>query len=301
MLRRLGWILFAFIALVALLLAGLYLFSGARMVRAYEVEPQPIAVPASSEAVERGRYLAEAVTKCVDCHGEDLGGEVFIDDPMMGRLSADNLTAGEGGLGRRYTRDDWLRALRHGVGPDDRSLLFMPSQEYAELSDADMGALLAYLQSLPAIDRELPANRVGPLARLLLLAGQLPLLPAELIDQDRVRYEAPPRAETAAYGEYLAATGGCTGCHGANLAGGPIPGAPPDAPEAANLTPDEDDGIGDWSEADFFTAMREGTRPDGTELDPFMPWQAVGRMTDGDLRALWLHLEQLEPRETGDR
>jgi len=87
--------------------------------------------------------------------------------------------------------------------------------------------------------------------------------------------------------------GGCTGCHGPELVGGPShePGAPP----AANLTPA---GIGTWTEADFFKALRSGVRPDGTAINPAMPWASSGRMTDDELRALWLYLRTVPAKET---
>ena len=297
----LRWILsFAAIMLVALV-AGIFLVSSWRINRDYAITIDPIRVPESQEAIDRGRYLADAVNKCTECHGKQLGGEIFIDDPALGRLVASNLTAGEGGVARRYTRDDWVRSIRHGVGPDGKPLLFMPAQEYNSLSDADLGALLAYVKSLPPVDSDLPDSRVGPLGRLLLLAGRLPLLPAELIDHDAKPLQAPPRGATADYGDYLVRTGGCTGCHGDHLSGGPIPCAPPDAPPAGNITPDEDSGIGSWSQDDFIQAMRTGKRPDGSSIDPFMPWKANGRMTDEDLSAIYLALREVEPREAGGR
>ena len=46
-----------------------------------------------------------------------------------------------------------------------------------------------------------------------------------------------------------------------------------------------------WTEADFFRALREGRRPDGTVLDPEkMPWVRSGRMTDDEIRAVWRYL-----------
>jgi hypothetical protein len=74
---------------------------------------------------------------------------------------------------------------------------------------------------------------------------------------------------------------------------------PPGTPQAANLTPAGP--IGAWSEEDFVRAMREGRRPDGSSLDVFMPWPLLGRMTDEELRALWLYLTGVPPRETGNR
>ena len=103
---------------------------------------------------------------------------------------------------------------------------------------------------------------------------------------------------TADYGRYLAAS--CIGCHGDNLSGGRIAGGPPDWPPAANLTPHATSRIGSWTEADFFTAMRKGVRPDGTPLNPAMP-TAFGQFTDDETKALWLYLRSLPAAEMGVR
>jgi mono/diheme cytochrome c family protein len=289
----------AAIAMLVVAIAAVYGISAWRFAKTYAVEVSPITVPDSREAVERGRYLAEAITKCMDCHGSDLGGEIMIDDPALGRFVAGNLSPGAGGIGSSYRRDDWLRAIRHGLGRDGKALLFMPSHEYHSLSDADTAALIAYFKVLEPVDRHFPDNRVGPLARLLFVTGQLKLLAAEVIDHSAKPPEPPQRAETAEFGAYLLRTGGCASCHGEDLSGGKIPGAPPGTPLAANITPDKDTGIGDWTEEDFFRAMREGRRPDGRILDSFMPWRATSRMTDGDLRAVYAALRALPPRPFG--
>jgi hypothetical protein len=104
---------------------------------------------------------------------------------------------------------------------------------------------------------------------------------------------------TADYGRYLISA--CTGCHGEHLSGGPIPGVPPDWPVAANLTWHES-GIEGWTEPDFIAAMRTGRTPNGRMLPAdYMPWPFIGRSSDDDLRALYLHLRSLEPREIGGR
>lgn len=302
--RWLGVIFAALLAVAIVALGAVYAVSGWRMSRSYDIPAEAVAIPPATdaEAIERGRYLAEAITKCADCHGENLGGEVFNDDALFGRLISDNLTGGEGGIGSRYTDADWIRAIRHGVGPDGKPLVFMPSQEYYALSDADLGALIAYVKSVPPVDNaDLRSNRAGPLARGLFLAGQLDLLPAELIDHDAPRAESPPAGRTVEYGAYLATTGGCVGCHGPGYSGGPIPGAPPEFPPAKNLTPDDETGLGTWTIADFEIALRTGKRPDGTAINELMPWKSAGKMNDQDLEAVWLFLRSLPAKKEGGR
>ena len=166
-------------------------------------------------AVAWGEHIVDT-RGCRDCHGQDLGGAVFADGMPVFKLSASNLTPG--GIGASYTDQDWVRSIRHGIRPDGKSLLFMPSYEYYYLSDQDLASLIAYLKTIPAVQRNPEANEVGPLGRVLFMTGQLPLLPAEIIDHDAPRPSAPPRGATVAYGEYLAV--GCTGCHGPGFSGG---------------------------------------------------------------------------------
>jgi mono/diheme cytochrome c family protein len=165
----------------------------------------------------------------------------------------------------------------------------MPSHHYWVLSDDDVSAMIAYLESVPAVDATPAPTSVRGLGRFLFVTGRLPLVPAELIDHEAPRPVAPAPAVTAEYGEYLAT--GCRGCHGELLGGGPIVGAPADRPMAANLTPDERSGLGSWERDDFFRALREGRRPDGSTIDPIMPWQNTSAMTDLEIDALWTYLQ----------
>ena len=64
---------------------------------------------------------------------------------------------------------------------------------------------------------------------------------------------------------------------------------------ARNITPDPETGIGKWSEANFFRAMKAGITPDGRVLDAQMPWDAFQKITDRDLRSLWSYLKTIKP------
>lgn len=286
------------VGLAAVMIAAVYGISEYRIRKSYEISPAALAIQASPEALERGRHIA-TVRGCVECHTESLGGNTFIDEPPFARLFASNLTTGNGGVGRGYTDADWVRSIRHGVGPDRKPLLFMPSHEFNVISDADLAALIAYLKSLPAVDNAPRENSVGPVGRILFLAGKVHLLPAELIDHSDRHKIAPAPGATVEYGKYMAS--GCVGCHGDNLSGGPIPGTPPSFPPARNITPDAATGIGRWTEQDFFNAMRAGKRPDGTELRPEMPWRATAQMTDDEIRSIWVYLRSIPARPAGTR
>lgn len=281
--------------IAALAAGGVYAASEMQLRRTYEVAERPLAVRPDPATLEQGRHLATAIGKCSDCHGEGLGGKTFIDDAALGVIQAPNLTPGLGGV-KDWSDAELERAIRHGVAPTGRALLAMPSAEFYHLSDRDLESLVAYLRSLPPVDRELPASALGPLGRALLVSGKLPILAAAQIDHAAPRPAAPAPGVTREYGEYLATVGGCRGCHGPELVGGPIAGTPPDWPPAANLTPA---AIGRWTEADFVRAMRGGKRPDGTDIRaPYMPWPLAGQMTDDELRAVWIYLQDVPAKET---
>ena len=229
--------------LIVLGAAGVYAMSEHRIGARFDVPDHPVAVADDSATIERGRYLT-TVRGCVDCHGATLTGNVMVDDPAIGRLVGPNLTRGRAG-GELDARD-YERAIRHGVRRDGSPLRVMPAQEFSHYSDEDVGAMIAYIRSLPATSDSLPAPRVGPLARVLYLAGQIELLPAERIDHAAAHPTAVVAEPTVEYGKYI--TIGCTGCHGPGLSGGKIPGGPPEWGPAANITPT---GIVRWSEAGF--------------------------------------------------
>jgi mono/diheme cytochrome c family protein len=286
----------ALTVVAAVAVAGVWGASQSRLSRAYAVAGASLAVPADPASVERGRHLAVALAKCADCHGDDMGGQPFFDDGAMGRVAASNLTTGTGGVLGRYSDAQLEAAIRAGVAHDGRPLIYMPSQEYQHLSDADVGALIAYLRSLPPVDREHAAPRVGPVARALLVTGKMNLLPAETIERTARPGETPAEGVTLEYGAYLVRFGGCVSCHQPDLAGG-VAAGPGEVPP--NITPA---GIGAWTEEDWFRAMRTGRRPDGTQISDAMPWRAMARMTDDELRAMWMYLRSVpavESREGG--
>ncbi|HEU4828965.1 MAG TPA: c-type cytochrome, partial [Gemmatimonadales bacterium] len=262
-LRGLGIALGALVGLFVLGAAVVYGVSSSRLSKQYGVEPEPVTLSSDSAVIARGRHLAESRLGCADCHAADLGGQVLIESAAFGRVIAPNLTDGEGGVGARYTDADWIRATRHGVAADGRALVIMPSAEFHRLSREDLVAVLSYVSQVPAVDRTHPETKLGPIARAM-VTFSTEALPARSLDHTAPFPVAPVEEVSVEYGDYLAGTSGCRGCHGPDLSGAPShePGGVP----AANLTPAGN--LGRWSEADFIRVMREGTRPDGSAVDP---------------------------------
>jgi mono/diheme cytochrome c family protein len=298
--KTLGKILGGIVLVCLMILATIFVFSTQTLNRHIEYSDASPPVLKDSAALVRGKHLSRAIGKCVECHGDDLGGKVVFDAMPMARVVAPNLTSGRGGIGGNRTDDDLLRAIRHGIGVGGRPLVLMPSKNYWHMGDADVGALIGYLRSLPAVDRELQPTAFGLVGRVLLLKGDLdPMFEAKDMDHT-ARRSAPPAADTTAdYGRYLTEIGGCTGCHGPTLSGGAIPGGPPDSKPSANLTPE---GIGTWTEQDFFKAVREGIRPAGTAIDStVMPIRLTREMTDQETKAIYMYLKTVPPKAAGGR
>jgi cytochrome c553 len=179
------------------------------MDKQYSFAPDLIAIPDNSGASERGRHLVQ-IKGCADCHGEGLGGKIMVDDGAVGRIAASNLTRGTGGLPADYRTADCMKALRHGIARNGRPILLMPSQESAALSEQDLAGIVAYCRNLPPVDRELPANTVGPLGRVLRYLDKIPLLSVEAIDHSLPMIAAVDTSGGIAQGQYLAVT--CNSC-----------------------------------------------------------------------------------------
>lgn len=283
-------VLYATAVLFAMAVAWIYAASEHRLRTTY-----PVAFSSSAPdpaLVARGRVLAYS-RGCADCHGDDFAGKIVLDEMPFARIVGTDLrpSPGESDI-RRHER--FHRALHHGVTADARPLLMMPSTSFAKLSAQEIEALAAYFGTLPPARGALPRSALGPVGRMLLVAGKLEgFLSAEKIDHGKPILATPPTEGTLAYGRHAAQL--CSGCHRADFGGGRMDHGGPDAPPASNLTVHAL-GLSDWTEADFVRAMRTGKRPDGSDIDGrFMPWRAVGHADDEELRAIWRFLRTLPP------
>jgi mono/diheme cytochrome c family protein len=292
-LKWIGIILGGLIGLLLLAFVVLYFMGSSKANKKYEIPVEAVSIPADAEAIQRGEHLA-TIYICTSCHTENLSGELYFEVPGMLSIPTPNLTSGAGGVGSFYTDEDWVRAIRHGVGHDGRALIVMPSNVYHALNVEDLGAVIAYLKSVPPVDNQLAERRIELMGRLMMAAGMFPPLAVDRIDHTSSPAAGPEPGVTLAYGEYLART--CTECHGAEFNGAPF-GPPGQEMLTPNLTPGG--GLAAWSELDFFKTMRNGQTPSGRQLSEEMPWQYYGQMSDEELSALWMYLQSLPSLEQG--
>lgn len=282
-------VLGSLIGLILLASVILYFMGEARLNKKYDVPPSNLTLPSDAVSIEFGKHRAE--TLCQGCHGADLSGvEGWFSAPPLGTIDSANLTSGEGGVGREFTTEDFVRAIRHGIDPEGKPIFMTAVVSTANLSDEDLAAIIAYVKTVPPVDHKVKQRHFTPLARILLAAGMLGKLPAESVHHD-VHVTAPARGASAEYGDYLVNTNDCRVCHGPELNGGPFPD-PTIQRISPNLTPGGE--VAFWSEEEFMNTIRTGKTPGGHELDAeLMPWKAYRNFSGEELQAIWLYLQSL--------
>jgi cytochrome c5 len=116
--------------------------------------------------IKRGEYLAKS-GDCIACHtntvekGKTFAGGLAIPTPF-GVIYSQNITPDkETGIGN-WTDEQFIKAMRHGISPTGQYYYpAFPFYYFAQINDADLKAIHAYLQSLPAIHQVNPANTMA--------------------------------------------------------------------------------------------------------------------------------------------
>jgi mono/diheme cytochrome c family protein len=288
--RILGWALLTLVALALAAVAAAQLLAQRKLNRTIEVDVAPVAFATDEATVARGKYLFQS-RGCAECHGSNGAGKLFINDPGGLRVWTPNITAAPNSRTAKYTEVDWVRTLRHGVKPDGRPILIMPSEDYNRFTDADIAAIVAYARGLPPAAGEAGRIEMPLIMKALYAAGLIPDAP-QRIDHKLPPAKAVAEGPTPEHGAYVANM--CKGCHGDMLHGGKIPGSPPDWPPAADLTARAT--YATYDNVDKLKAMfRSGRRPTG-EAVQVMPFPTLGALNDTDVEALYLYLKTLPNR-----
>jgi mono/diheme cytochrome c family protein len=262
------------------------------------------------ERLARGKYLAENVSGCMDCHtphdwsslgsplaSGNLGaGEQIPLKDLPGKIFAPNITPdAETGAGN-WTDDQLARAIREGVGHDGRALFnLMPYEHYRSMSDEDLASVIVYLRALPAVRHEVPKTEMIFPVKYLIRNVPQPVT-------DSVA--APDLSTPVKRGAYLTNIAGCTDCHtpmdnhgqrlaGLEWAGGFILEGPWGRVASTNLTSDPS-GIPYYDEKLFVNVIRTG-QVRARKLSAIMPFPFYRGMTDQDLSAIFAYVHQLPP------
>ena len=298
----LKWIVIVIGGLIGLFfIIGLILYGigQARLNKSYSITPLMVELPNDEKSLQEGNRIFQ-YRGCEACHGEELQGLVYLENPAIGQVITPNLTKGEGGIGNERTDLDLIRAIKYGVSADGTASLFMPSTEFYYLSDLDLGQMLAYIRSKPAVDNQPPASELSTTGFIVMnLTQEITFLPAELIPLGEDPPPAPEPGLTTEYGEYLALS--CPVCHGLSLSGGEISGFPPEWPAAGNLTFGPGSRLPTWGEEGFIEIIQNGEKH-GRSIHPdYMPWTSYRHMNDQELQAVYLFLMALEPMDFRNR
>jgi mono/diheme cytochrome c family protein len=280
----------------------------------------PVTLPTSPDVIERGMYLSQHVAICVDCHSErdftkfagpikpgtfGKGGERF-DGPtagIPGVIYAPNITPA---ALRDWTDGELMHAVTTGVARDGRALFpLMPYPSYGRLAKEDVEAILAYVRTLQPVQSHVPERSLDVPVNLIV----------RTIPQPASFTARPSPSDRVKYGEYLVTMASCAECHtprddqgqlvpGMDFAGG-NQFAHPELGyrvRTANITPDADTGIGQWTEEQFINKFKGFEAPDDRVLtddeqrqNTAMPWKQYAGMTREDLGAIYSYLRTLKP------
>jgi len=246
--------------LALLAVAFAWLYSESVIARHYPLLSMDVRASNKPETIARGLHLAK-IAGCFGCHGETLHGRLL--QPIPGfKIRSANLTLSIRALGD----EQFARALRDGLKPDGTSLWVMPSEDYVYMNNADIAAIVSYVDSLPAGGQQASPPKFKRRARIAILTGDLESSAMRIdedSDDDVASLYLGPRYEG---GRYIARIS-CAQCHALDL-NGTADGSVP------SLT-----AISRYSLHDFFDLMRRGWGHDHRNL-PVMDALAKPRFSD---------------------
>ncbi|QRR00640.1 c-type cytochrome [Dyadobacter sandarakinus] len=303
------------------ILAGLSIVIGAvllyiRLVLPDTGPPPEIRIERTLDRIERGKYLANHVMVCMDCHstrdwsryagpmlpgGYGGGGEAFTPEMgFPGRFFSPNITP--------YALQDWtdgeiLRAVTGGVNKEGKALFpVMAYHRFGQLDREDIYSIIAYIRELPAVEHDVPASE--PDFPVSFLINTMP---------KRATFTKRPAPDNlVAYGKYLVNAAGCVDCHSQTSKGEVIPGtefgggtefrSAGGTMRSPNITMHRETGIGNWTKADFvkrFKAYADSTyqapRLGSGDVNTPMPWSMYAGMKEQDLEAIYAYLCSIRP------
>ena len=278
-------ILGGLVGLVVIALSTVFVLSDREINKRHAFKEYPISIPSDSASLAQGQRLV--TMHCAGCHGDSLqGNPSFYDEPMIARIATPNVPARLASL----TDAEFAGFMRSGVRKNGTSPFIMPPPGFYHVSDADLGALIAYLRKLPVPATTTAPNEYRMLGRFGVLMGQFKTSVAEF-DTTQQRVGQDSTWATTRHGEYLARLI-CTECHGIHLTGeaGP-PAATPSLAMALGYSADE-----------FKNLLRTGTPRSPTTQLTLMAETArrsLTHLTDAEIGAIYEYLKALPATGVG--
>ena len=277
-------------------------------------KPEDITIERTPERIERGRYLANSVTVCMDCHStrdwskfsgpltpgtEGKGGERFDQSVgFPGVFYSRNITPANLS---NWTDGEIFRTVTTGVDKNGKALFpVMPYHYYGQLDREDIYSIIAYIRTLKPIENT-----------VLVPKPDFPFSIIEHLIPHKANFQKrPAENDTINYGKYIITASGCVECHtkvekgqiitGLEFGGGREFNLPWGTVRSANITSDGN-GIKTWT-ADMFVA-RFKQYTDSTYKSPtmgpkdfnsIMPWTMYAHMKESDLRAIYAYLRTVK-------
>ena len=303
------------VLLIIIALGGLVTYVKAMLPN---VGPAPdLKVTATPERVERGKYLANNVLACMDCHSQrdwnffggpikegtfGAGGETFGKEMgFPGTLYSKNLTP--------YSLSTWtdgeiFRTITTGEDKAGKAIFpLMGYLSYGKMDKEDIYSIIAYLRTLPSIKNEVGKRELD--FPLNIIVNTMP-----------AKAELSPKPDTnnaEAYGKYLVTSANCVECHskvdkgkliaGSEFGGGRLFMFPNNTVTTSmNISPDKQTGIGNWSEEVFIQRFKQyadtAYHPHPVSANSFntpMPWLMYRGMTKKDLASIYAYLRTVPP------
>jgi hypothetical protein len=281
--------------------------------------PPEMKVNATPERVERGEYLANHVSVCIDCHSHrdwtrfsgppaegtiGMGGDIFDHKfGFPGTYYAKNITPS--GISR-YNDGELFRVITTGVNKEGGAMFpVMPYRYYGQMDEEDIKSIIAYVRTLKPIKNEVPKS-ISDFPMNFLI---------NTIPKKAHFSRRPEKTDNLNYGKYIVNASGCVECHtkvrkgmliaGTEFGGGrefPFPDG--SIVRSSNITPDQTTGIGPWNKDSFiyYFHSHSDSLTLSTVIKPgvfnsIMPWTMFGRMTDEDMTAAFEYLRTVKPIE----
>jgi mono/diheme cytochrome c family protein len=275
-----------------------------------------LAIDPTPARVARGKYLANHVTVCMDCHSTRAtnlysgplvpgnfggGGERFGPElGFPGVFYSRNITPY--GIGS-WTDGELFRVITTGVTKDGEALFpVMPYHAYGQLDPEDIYSIIAYLRTLEPVESQLPTREPEFPVNIIINT-----MPSEARPGKR-----PADHDLLARGKYMAMASACVDCHSKKDKGANVPGSefgggmefslPAGIVRSPNITSDQTTGIGQWSEEDFIKRFKMYADPNYIphsvcikDMNTPMPWTMYAHMQEQDLRAIFAYLQSLTP------
>ncbi|SDF71707.1 Cytochrome c [Dyadobacter soli] len=308
--------------LIGKILAGLLVIVAAGIIYVKaalpDTGPAPdLKIERTPARVERGKYLANHVTVCMDCHSTrdwsqyagplvgalGGGGEEFTQEMgFPGKFYAPNITpyalAG-------WTDGEIFRAVTTGVNKSGKALFpVMGYHRFGQLDKEDIYSVIAYIRGLPPVEKTNPQSEPDFPVSILINT-----MPHEASFTTR-----PAETDQVAYGKYLITATGCVECHSKTDKGSVIPGtefgggmefrSPNGVVRSPNITLHKETGIGNWTKEAFVARFKAYTDSNYVspkvapgDLNTPMPWVMYAGMKEQDLAAIFTYLATVKPIE----